>query len=93
MNHVHRRTTGHDAVPRRPAATAPPRNLLLGEVPGGVERLLGPLTGSADPRVFTAISAGRGGESTPETCSATLAPPPVGELACAGGSGSGAQAS
>jgi outer membrane protein assembly factor BamB len=62
--------------------------VLLGEVQGGVERLQSPLSGSADPREFTAISVGRGGESTPETCTATLAPPPVADLTCsADGSG------
>lgn len=57
-------------------------NTLLGEVPAGVQRLLTAISGSADPRDFSVIAVGRGGESSPEGCTATMAPPPVASLTC-----------
>jgi outer membrane protein assembly factor BamB len=62
-------------------------NILLGEVPAGVGKLLVPIAGSMDPRDFTAVNVaeaapGQMEESTPELCTATLSPPPVANLGC-----------
>ncbi len=54
----------------------------IAEVAPGVQRLLVPVSDAADPRSYQATVVFPVGESLPETCTVTMAPPPVSDLLC-----------